>query len=384
MSERDVTIADIVDTLTAPAGDTETRIPSAPAKVLAAYLYDTLDIQSGDQARMQGSSILTSAMQEVDKKIPKTVLAVVKKWAQISAGERDDSPTVAAPPTPSLSVPSKVAKKKKDEVLADDGDDSDGGCSVVGASIKESKQKQAERDARNTGMSKTQNQAFAASLYVGYAVSADEVEGLSYGTDISLTEFARRIKKTDISTFPDKLKKGDIDDIDEHLVGLMRSFNEENQTAEMTLLTSVMTTTNELFGDDHKGKIKYYKSLLAKYKGRGFPMPEHFDVALVVKGLKISSSGSSAASAVTKLQAEVGELKGKIGELKSAANEAKQAHAQLKTKFDALASKKSGSPDDDNKPACGYCHKKGHFARDCPKKKADEAAAREAEAEKDE
>ena len=59
-----------------------------------------------------------------------------------------------------------------------------------------------------------------------------------------------------------------------------------------------------------QGKLAYYKALLHKYRGRGFPLRDGFDLTLVVKQMKKATEGGSSSSSaeviflVTALQAD--------------------------------------------------------------------------------
>ena len=74
---------------------------------------------------------------------------------------------------------------------------------------------------------------------------------------------------------------------------------------------------------------------------------------------------------VTRQEVRVKTLKAKVSELSTEIGNIKSQVKDLKAK----------KPSDGEQKPCGYCGEIGHYARTCPKKKADEAAK---EADKDE
>ena len=199
-----------------------------------------------------------------------------------------------------------------------------------------------------------------------------------------LTDWARKLSKHEHKSFKSLLAAGDADGAKEHILGLLRDYNDNAMTAEATLLTMVHTVTEEMFQNDQKGKIAYYKSLLAKYRGRGLPLKEGFDLTLVVKQMKKVSESSGMSSSekaeLAALKASVASLKTSLNETRSEVGALKVGLRELKSKANEKAGeKKTKNPDE--KP-CGYCGEFGHYARSCAKKKADEAE-KEAEDEDD-
>ena len=160
----------------------------------------------------------------------------------------------------------------------------------------------------------------------------------------------------------------------EHILGLLRDYNESAMTLEATQLTLVHTVTEELFANDPKGKLAYYKALFHEYRGHGVPLKDGFDLTLVVKQIKKSgeTGGVSASD-----KPEVSTLKTVVATLKTKVSELGTEIGNLKAQFKDLKGKKDR--DSEQKP-CGYCGEIGHYARTCPKKKADEATK---EADKD-
>ena len=192
------------------------------------------------------------------------------------------------------------------------------------------------------------------------------VDDSNYGADVSLTDWARKLAKHDHKSLKSYISSNDADGVRDHLLGLLRDYNENAMTSEATLLTLVHTVTEEMFANDQKGKVAYYKALLHKYRGRGLPLRDGFDLTLVVKQMKKTTEGGGGATA-----AEVTALKAALATIKTTVNELKSEVGSLKTAIRELKVKK---PNDGETKPCGYCGEIGHYARTCPKKKSDEAA----------
>ena len=157
---------------------------------------------------------------------------------------------------------------------------------------------------------------------------------MTYASDVALTDWARKLAKHEHKSLKSLIAKGDEEAVREHILGLLRDYNESAMTLEATQLTLVHTVTEELFVNDPKGKLAYYKALFHKYRGRGIPLKDGFDLTLVVKQIKKAGDSGGTSSAdklevstlksvvsrsktkVTELGTEIGNIKSQIRELK--------------------------------------------------------------------
>lgn len=227
-------------------------------------------------------------------------------------------------------------------------------------------------------MTPTQNVAFSACVHAGFVVESELTDGMTYAADVSLTDWARKLAKHEHKSFKSYIGANDAEGARDHIVNLLRDYNDNGMTAEATLLTMVHTVTEEMFHNDPKGKCAYYKSLLLKYRGRGFPLKEGFDLTLVVKQMK---KGNESHGLTSTEKAEISSLKTTVASLKTTLNEVRSEVGSLKVAIRELKAKGPDKPDKksgEEKP-CGYCGEFGHYARTCSKKKADEAAEKEAD-----
>ena len=379
MSDKDQ-VPEVVTLLGSPQGGV--RIPPTLANEMAEAVVNTLGIEEAEALKNLGSDLIVGVLDDLDlEEAPsKTQLGMVRKWAEALCGETEVKKPIKKPAAPTLGKPKPKAKVAFDKSLGseseDDGWDLSSEKSVAIDPASKIGQMMA-RDTEATGMSPAQNLAFSASLHAGFVVEPEVVEGMAYGSDVALTDWARKLAKHEHKSLKTLIAKGEEEAVRDHILGLLRDYNESAMTAEATQLTLVHTVTEELFAQDPKGKLAYYKAALHKYRGRGLPFKDGFDLTLVVKQIKKAgeASGSSPAdraemttlkSVVTALKAKVNELGAEIGNLKSQVKDIK------------LPKKQEGDP----KP-CGYCGEVGHYARTCSKKKADEAA-KEADKEDDE
>ena len=88
------------------------------------------------------------------------------------------------------------------------------------------------KDTEATGMSPSQNLAFSASLHAGFVVEPDIVEGMTYGSDVALTDWARKLAKHEHKSLKTLIAKGDEEGVREHILGLLRDYNESAMTLE--------------------------------------------------------------------------------------------------------------------------------------------------------
>ena len=151
----------------------------------------------------------------------------------------------------------------------------------------------------------------------------------------------------------------------------MRELNAEGKHAEVTVLTTFYTTLTEVFDGDPKGAVRYLKLMVEKYRGRGLPVVDGIDLALVVKVMKTIGGGGGASSTDSETKTKLGEQKAKINEMKTEITGLRESLTAVKKRLDRIENGGEKADGDKVKP-CGYCGVKGHYARDCPKKKEDE------------
>ena len=347
------------------------HVPRHVAELLAEVLVSSQLIGAAQQVKTLGGDVLVAAFEDAGGKSG-LIMSVLRKWADGAAAGPSTAKVTKAPTL------KKVGKKPMLAESCDESEDSDGGSAL---GDKSKKDMLAERDSRVTGMTRTQALAFDASLYAGFVVHEEEVEGWAYGTDVSLTDWARKLRKNEHPTLKSILEKKDVEELNEHYVNLMRSFNEEGMTLETTVLTSFMTMTDQLFQGDAAGKIKYVKEIKTKYKGRGLPFRDGYDLSLVVKLQKVGGS----AGQISSLQQLVSDLKAQLAAVKVTAKEAKDQVASLTGRVAKLETKQGGASrlgaaggdGERTTPPCGYCKEYGHFTRNCPVKKEDDKKAAE-------
>ena len=344
-------------------------IPPTLARKMAGIAVDSLGVVESEALKALGSDLIVGIAEDTEPKPAGVTVTMLRKWAQYFCGEES---------VPEKKTSTSKAKKKTtpkvefaSALLASESDDDDAWDVASMKSMTEADTKigiMQAKDTEATGMSPPQNLAFSFSLHAGFVVGPDApvVEGSNYGADVSLTDWARKLAKHEHKSLKSYISSNDSDGVRDHLLGLLRDYNENSMTSEATLLTLVHTVTEEMFTNDPKGKVAYYKALLHKYRGRGLPLRDGFDLTLVVKQMKKTSEGGGGASAT-----EVTALKTALAALKTTVNELKSEVGSLKTSIRELKVKK---PNDGETKPCGYCGEVGHYARTCPKKKSDEAA----------
>jgi hypothetical protein len=140
----------------------------------------------------------------------------------------------------------------------------------------------------------------------------------------------------------------------------------------------------EMFGEDLVGLCKYIEAYLKLYKGRAFP--KEVDLRLVVKSLRATGVSAVAADVKT-LQSDVRSLKskmdtveGKVGNITSIQSKVGRLEEKVgRIRPGGETSSEGGGGGEGKK--CGYCQETGHFYRNCPARKADEAAKAKKEEE---
>ena len=101
----------------------------------------------------------------------------------------------------------------------------------------------------------------------------------------------------------------------DHLVTLVREYNEKGFTQEVTVLTAAMTSAEEMFHGDSKALCIYWEAYWKLYQGRAFP--KEIDLRLMVKSIK-NGNNAGLQKSVTSLEEDVkrlGDIKAKIERL---------------------------------------------------------------------
>ena len=353
--------------------------PESMTPSITETLYDHFGCTNVEEMCKLGREVFGPVIEVVHPEAhPITKLACLR-WADAAAGmiaevqipeKRSTTRTTHLKEVSVLPISRKICHPAEDEEPDDDA--SEAGLLLSGSGSK--REKMIKRDATITGMTMKQTQTFDASLHAGFVCGSEVVEGLSYGTDIALTEWSRKLVKHEHVTLPKLIAKGEWSEINEFLINLMRLYNDEGMSTETTQITSTLTSINELFEGDPKGKLMYLKALRTKYKGRGFPLVDGFDTGLIVKSMKMSGGSSGVSALATKVSALTTQLATLTSQM-----------ASLKTEVAAIKNRAPREPrageDAAADKACGYCKQVGHFARQCPTKKADEAAKAKEEKE---
>lgn len=370
MSDQDK-VPEVVTLLGSPQGGV--RIPPSLANEMAEAVVNTLGIEETEALKSLGPDLIVGVLDDLDldDAPSKTQLGMVRKWAEALCGEAEGKKPTKKPTAATLTKHKLKPKVAFDKSIGSESEDDGWDLSSEKSAAVDVGSKLGQmmlKDTEATGMSPSQNLAFSASLHAGFVVEPEIVEGMTYGSDVALTDWARKLAKHEHKSLKTLITKGDDEGVREHILGLLRDYNESAMTLEATQLTLVHTVTEELFANDPKGKLAYYKACLHKFRGRGMPLKDGFDLTLVVKQIKKAgeTGGSTQAEKldVSTLKTVVATLKTKVTELGSEIGTLKAAIKELKVKKER---------DGDQKP-CGYCGEVGHYARTCSKKKADEAA----------
>jgi len=339
MSDHD-NVPEVVALLGSPQGGV--KIPPALANEMAEAVVSTLGIEDAEALKSLGSDLIVGVLDDLDldEAPSKTQLGMVRKWAQALCGETEvRKPT--RKPAAATSLPKAKAKAKVafDKTMGSESEDDGWDISSEKSMAVEAGSKlglMMAKDTEATGMSPSQNITFSASLHAGFMVEPEVTEGMTYASDVALTDWARKLAKHEHKSLKTLIAKGDEEAVREHMLGLLRDYNESAMTLEATQLTLVHTVTEELFANDPKGKLAYYKALFHKYRGRGVPLKDGFDLTLVVKQIKKSgeTGGASASDKqeVTTLKTVVGTLKTKVSELSAEIGNMKSQIRELKVK----------------------------------------------------
>lgn len=360
-------------------------MPRKLVAALAAFYTDTLDCTSMEEVQDYGGEDgFEAAIGEVFEHPPGPTVTAAMAW--FKAGF--DAP--AAPPSDRFARfamgkakgGSKKAAAPKVSPMDGETDDDDDAGSVIGGGSKSTLDMEA-RDSARLRLTGAQITALYRSVYQGQIVTEEEVEGVTYGSDCTFTDWARKLSKVNVEPVTQLLKEKNYGRVKDHFVTLIREYNENAMTQEVTIITSFLTASEEMFVGDDAGLCAYILAYLKLYKGRSFP--KEVDLRLVVKTLRNSG--------VASLRDELKSLKEEVKAVKKIAEEAAKPGglSTLQSKVNTLEQKiarlkpsdagTKGPNGDDSPKACSYCQEVGHFYRNCPKRLADE---KESAAKKDE
>jgi hypothetical protein len=365
------------------------QLPRRMAEAIHDLAFNTLDITNIEELDGYGSDGIEAMIGEIYEG---PAVSMVRNAKDFFA--TDPAAVVeAASSSSKKTIKAENAKKSGKALKFADSDDDDGsifGDSIVTRSTnRDGAQAELERDMARMRLTEEQITALHRSVFLGQVVTPDEVEGVPYGQDCGHTDWARKVRKSEVEPLPDMLKKKNYGLAKEHLVALIREYNSIGATQEVTIITTFITMAEEMFGDDMVGLCKYIEAYLKLYKGRGFP--KEVDLRLVVKSLRATGVSAVAADVKT-LQSDVRSLKskmetveGKVGNISSIQNKVGRLEDKVnKTRQDGDSSNDGGGGRDGRvKGSCSYCQEVGHFYRNCPARKADEAAKAKKEEEQE-
>jgi len=360
---------------------------------LISYIVESLDIKDVATVRALGSEAFVEAMQDLDSGCKGLPLRMVRARAEFYCGEK----TVAKPlnltaARTSLTSTKLSSRPKKATIASDTEDDEPDNATTRSAVDPASKKgKQFIRDQEVTGMTPDENQAYDATLHAGLLVEPSALEGIPLGTSISTSEWGRKMaKNADHATLSQKISKGDAEAVTDHFLNLIRLYNEEGLSKECTCVTLFHTKTEEMFLGDPVGRLRYIKWVREKYSGRGTPFPDGFDIALIVRGMRVAhSSAASDKAEMASLKTALGMLRTRVDACTGDLGNLKTENQRLKQRLGSL---EGGSPAKGaglkgggrggrglgggrGNASCNYCGETGHWARDCPLKAAEETTA---------
>jgi hypothetical protein len=359
-----ILLAELSTALTETKHGRMSGFPASMAPKFAVYVSNELGICEFEDVMAMGAEAFSAALDDFSEtKLPPPLKIMLVSWfIQGSKGVAGTSPNSKP------KAPRPVKEKEKDFDLESEAGDGPGVGDTT-MSREELKASDAKKMGFEDGDSIT---ALDRSIYSGQIQDKTECEGEPYGVDTAYTEFARKLKKMDVETLPEilKSKEGAMIKAKAHFTSLMRQYNAIGASTEVTNISSFVTCTDELFAQDPVGYVSYVKAYRQKFKGRAFV--REVDVVLVIK------HKSANGAAVSTVKEEVAQVKTAVAKMATTAA-VERLTARLTTLEQRVASMGSAKgpapPGEPGQKPCGYCKLMGHYARDCPKKAADEAAA---------
>ena len=346
--------------------------PRKLAPAIATYFHDTLGLKTMEEVVEFGHDGFEAALGELGS-APAPFIVAALAWFDYKepvAGPKTsrEGGKKTMPPTSSRMVGAGLST-----TFADTDDEWDEE-SIMGGDVKPASAMQ-EYDEARLKLTGAQITALYRSVYSGQIQAEDECEGISYGSDCTQTEWARKLIKSEVEPVTKLLAKGDYGLVKEHFVTLIRDYNGNGMTREVTIITTFLTAAEEMFTGDDKGLCAYIAAYMKKYKGRAFP--KEVDLRLVVKSLRQNGMGAvrdemkSLTSKVAKLDVSVSSVESKVKECSSLSSKVQSLAAKVDRNTGPRKPPDDGESEDKK---CGYCQEFGHFYRNCPKRKADEAA----------
>ena len=355
-------------------------------QAIVPYLVTELGLKTLSDVESLGAKGFEQAVDEATAsvKMPAPLKSGALEWFAHLGDDPVLRVRVAKEKTPNKKAGySSKAKKTYIDPETDDDDDNVSVCSNFVGGLGADKQAKDEEKMKLTG---DEIQALHRSVYKGRVVSSVECEGVPYGQDCQFTEWARQLRKTGVVSYLKLLEDKDSVKAKDHLVTLIREYNEKGYTQEVTILTSAMTSSEEMFIGDEKGLCNYQLAHWKYYQGRAYP--KEIDLRLVVKSLKLGYS-QNLQKQVASLEDEVkkvGALNSKVENLQSKLNSFEQKMTSINNRLSNLREvggpSGGGAAGAGSKNKCSYCQESGHFWRNCPARLRD--LAKEADGGEDE
>lgn len=369
MAEAAVIEASVDKLLSESRNDVE--LPGALVASLKEYLLKTLQVKEVSRDAPSSTEEWVNSASEAwelshSGALPALMASRVKRWALTETFEVEKSKAPACLP-PGLGA---TAKASTYDLIASE-------LGVSPAQIHEDfDAHQVSSHTRSVALSDMKAQGMLPSRILGLSLAMEtgsarpdsEIVGMGYGNEIGVSSLVKDLRKAGKDILSELLKEGKMHRIQLHLNGVIRDLGVHQRVREVALLSAWMGEWTLMFVNEDAMAVAYLKEYLKIYAGRGLPV--EFDFRIYFRAMKAYGKDGEAFKELAK---EVKGLKGNISQLTDQCSSHKAKITQLQSTVDALKSKVNISEGGGAKGiVCNYCKKKGHFARDCPKKKEDE------------
>ena len=221
MADQDAT-PEVVILLGSPQGGV--HIPPSLANEMAEALVYSLGVEKTEAVKNLGPDLIVGVAEELEETPSNLQLGVIRKWAEALCGEPAAKKT---PKKPAAAPPLKAKAKAKvafDKSVSESDDDGWDVSSEKSVSIDPHSKlgQMMAKDTEATGMSPSQNITFSASLHAGFMVEPEVTEGMTYGADVALTDWARKLSKHEHKSLKTLISKGEEEAVRDHILGLLR------------------------------------------------------------------------------------------------------------------------------------------------------------------